>query len=90
MLAALEENGQGDLLNEVLALMDGSITATNWDESSLLKSLNLSAEQLGAVSLVMDVSKNGLTFTTGKIEALLVGQGVAPSKAKTAAGLIDL
>lgn len=90
LLASLEGNGQGALLNEVLALASGDITAANWEDSSLLKSLDLSAEQMGAVSLVMDVSQNGLTFTTGKIEALLVGQGVAPAKAKTAAGLIDL
>lgn len=38
----------------------------------------------------MDVSQNGLTFTRGKVEALLVGQGVAPAKAKTAAKLLDL
>lgn len=90
MLAALEKNGQGELLSEVIALASGQISAANWEDSTLLKSLDLSTEQLGAVSLVMDVSQNGLTFTTGKIEALLVGQGVTPAKAKTAAGLIDL
>lgn len=46
--------------------------------------------QLGAVALIMDVSQNGLAFTPGKVEALLVGQGIPASKAKTSANLIDL
>lgn len=45
---------------------------------------------MAAIALVMDVSQNGLEFTRGKVEALLVGQGVAPAKAQTAAKLLDL
>jgi hypothetical protein len=74
----------------VLAIASGEITATNWESSSLVKSLNLTSMQLGAVALIMDVSQNGLEFTPGKVEALLVGQGIPASKAKTSANLIDL
>lgn len=88
LLTALEQNGEGALLEEALAIAAGDFSVATWENSSLLKSLNLTPMQMGAVALVLDVAQNGLDFNKGKVEALLVAQNVDAVKAKTAAELI--
>jgi hypothetical protein len=41
LLAKLEESDQGKILEEVLALASGDISAASWEDSSILRSLNL-------------------------------------------------
>jgi len=90
LLTAIEQTDEGQLLEEALALYNGDFSISSWESLSLVKNLDLTPTQLGAVALVMDVAQNGLDFNKQKVEALLVAQDVPAPKAKTAAKLIEL
>lgn len=89
-LSSIEKSSEGQLLEEALAIYNGDFTISSWESLSIVKNLNLTPTQLGAVALVMDVAQNGLDFNKQKVEALLVAQDVPAQKAKTAAKLIEL
>jgi len=56
LLTAIESTGEGQLLEEALALYNGDFSISSWESLSLVKNLNLTPTQLGAVALVMDVA----------------------------------
>jgi hypothetical protein len=56
LLTALESQDEGQLLEEALALYNGDFSISSWESLTLVKNLDLTPTQLGAVALVMDVA----------------------------------
>lgn len=56
LLSAIESQSEGQLLEEALALYNGDFSISSWESLKLVKNLNMTSTQLGAVALVMDVA----------------------------------